>query len=226
MKELHGVLFDLDGVIVDTAKYHYEAWKRLAENFDIELTEAMNESLKGVSRVDSLDRILKMGNVTLDAETKTHWLEQKNNWYLEYVKQMDAKEILPGVRAMLWDLKDAKIGIALGSASKNAPLILDVLGITPFFDAVIDGNTVSRSKPDPQVFEKGAEALEISPETTVVFEDAIAGIRAAKAAGMCAIGVSPNLGLHEADHQITGFDGFTLTQLLEIIGVVEQQTER
>ncbi|WP_461364623.1 beta-phosphoglucomutase [Candidatus Darwinibacter acetoxidans] len=218
-KQLQLAIFDLDGVIVDTAKYHFLAWKRLADELGIHFTERDNERLKGVSRMRSLEIILEIGGKQKTAAEKQELANRKNTWYVEYIMQMDASEILPGVLPFLQELKDNNIKIALGSASKNAPTILNRLGIAAFFDAIVDGNLVTKAKPDPEVFTLGAELLGIAPEAAVVFEDAQAGIEAALRAGMKAIGVgSPGI-LQNAHHVIPGFESFDLAQMLKVPGL-------
>lgn len=198
-------LFDLDGVLVDTAVFHFQAWRRLTQELDFDIDEEFNETLKGISRMDSLDRILAHGNVSLSQEEKNVYAKQKNEWYLELVNQMTPADILPGVEDFLKEAQNQGIKIALGSASKNAQIILEKTGILHYFDALIDGNHVSKSKPDPEVFLKGAEALEASNEQCVVFEDAFAGIQAAKAANMYAVGIGSPEVLNNADVVIAGF---------------------
>ncbi|MDR2314179.1 MAG: beta-phosphoglucomutase [Spirochaetaceae bacterium] len=184
-----GALFDLDGVLVDTAKYHYLAWKRLAAELGFYFTEADNERLKGVSRLRSLEILLKAGHCSMTEEQKALAAEKKNAWYVEYLHGLDQGALLPGSREYLERLRAAGIKTALGSASKNAPLILERLDIASLFDAVIDGSLVSRAKPDPEVFLKGAKKLALAPRSCVVFEDSLAGIEAARAGGMRIIGV-------------------------------------
>jgi len=173
-------LFDLDGVIVDTAKYHFLAWQKLANQLGIEFTPEHNEELKGVSRVRSLEIILELGNIQASQEDKNKWLIQKNEEYLSYLVDMDESEILPGVLPVLHYLKDHNQLIALGSASKNARPILEKTGILHLFDAIVDGNDVSNAKPDPEVFLRAAQLLNVSNENSIVFEDSVAGIQAAK----------------------------------------------
>ncbi|MCP9756919.1 beta-phosphoglucomutase [Lacihabitans sp. CCS-44] len=197
-------LFDLDGVIVDTAVFHYKAWKRLANQLNFDIDEEFNETLKGISRMDSLDAILKHGGVSLSQEEKEKYAKIKNDWYLELVNQMTVNDILPGVEIFLKESRNLGIKIALGSASKNASLILEKTGILGLFDALIDGNHVSKSKPDPEVFLKGAEALEVEYDACVVFEDAYAGVQAAKAAGMVAVGIGSCEVLNNADFVVKG----------------------
>lgn len=197
-------LFDLDGVIVDTAVFHYKAWKRLANQLGFDIDEEFNETLKGISRMDSLEAILKHGGISLSQEEKEKYAKIKNEWYLELVNQMTVNDILPGVENFLKESKELGIKTALGSASKNAGLILEKIGILGLFDAIIDGNHVSKSKPDPEVFLKGAEALDLENDACVVFEDAYAGVQAAKAAGMVAVGIGSGIVLNNADFVVKG----------------------
>ncbi len=207
-------LFDLDGVIVDTAVFHYKAWKRLANQLGFDIDEEFNETLKGISRMDSLDAILKFGGVNLSQEEKEKYAKIKNDWYLELVNQMTVNDILPGVLNFLKVSRNLGIKIALGSASKNASLILEKTGILGLFDAIIDGNHVSKSKPDPEVFLKGAEALDLEYDACVVFEDAYAGVQAAKAAGMVAVGIGSVEVLKNADFVVKGLFEMSPTEII------------
>lgn len=202
-------IFDLDGVVVDTAKYHFIAWRELAKGMNFEFTEKDNERLKGVSRMTSLDILLEIGNITLSQEEKLALAEQKNVEYLEYIYKMGPEEILPGVKDFILALRAKGIKIALGSASKNAKLILDRLEITSLFDALVDGNMVSNAKPDPQVFTLGAELLNVKNEECIVFEDAVAGLEAARNANMKCVGVGDADTLSKADWNIEGFVNIT-----------------
>lgn len=195
-----GFLFDLDGVIVDTAKYHFLAWKKSADKLNINFTLEHNELLKGVSRVASLEVLLGIDNVKISEEEKQQILIDKNRDYLEYIDKMTNAEILPGVLTILDFLEKNNIKYALGSASKNAPLILKKVGLFNRFSAIVDGNDVSKAKPDPEVFLLGAEKIKVKPEKCVVFEDAIAGVEAANAAHMISIGVGDEKTLHKADY--------------------------
>ena len=195
-----GVIFDLDGVIVDTAKYHYLAWKSLADSLGFEFTEANNELLKGVSRVRSLEILLGLGNVTLSEEKKQEVLLSKNEHYLKYIHKMGADEILPGAEKLLDSLDELGVKYVLGSASKNAPLILKQVGLFDRFNGIVDGNSVSKAKPDPEVFLIGAEKLNLKPEQCIVFEDAIAGVEAANRAQMVSVGIGDKDTLSEADY--------------------------
>lgn len=185
------MIFDLDGVLVDTAKFHYLAWKRLArEWFDFDFTEADNEQFKGVNRVACMKILCNMAGVTLDAEKFEAGMTLKNGWYVEMVEGMTPEDVLPGARAYVERQRAGGIRCAIGSASKNCGLVLERTGLAGLFDAVSDGTVVTRAKPDPEVFLRAAEMLGVAPADCVVFEDAQAGIDAAKAGGMrcCAIG--------------------------------------
>ncbi|MFY8008771.1 MAG: beta-phosphoglucomutase [Flavobacterium sp.] len=211
-------IFDLDGVIVDTAKYHFLAWQKLAQELGIEFTPEHNEELKGVSRVRSLDIILALGNIEASQEDKNKWLTQKNEDYLSYLVDMDESEILPGVLPVLEFIKEKKQLIALGSASKNARPILEKTGILPFFDAIVDGNDVSNAKPDPEVFLRAAQLLNVSNENAIVFEDSVAGIQAANTANMISVGIGDATILHEAKYN---FKDFTFMDLAFIEALID-----
>jgi len=210
MNNIKACLFDLDGVIVDTAKYHYLAWRKLANELGFDFTEEQNERLKGVSRMDSLNILLEIGKVNLDEETKIKLAEKKNNCYLEYITKIDKSEVLPGVEDFIKSLKENGVKVALGSASKNAVLILENIEMINYFDVIIDGTKISKAKPDPEVFLAGARELNISTENCVVFEDAEAGIEAAKNGGMKAVAVGTSDTLKNADKIITSFSGINL----------------
>ena len=209
-------LFDLDGVIVDTAKYHFLAWKKIANQLGINFTEEHNELLKGVSRIRSLDIILELGKKVATQEDKDKWLQQKNEDYLSQLVDMDDREILPGVFEVLKFLKDNKQPIALGSASKNARPILEKTGILSYFDAIVDGNDVTNAKPDPEVFLIAAKLLNVKPENAVVFEDSVAGIQAANIANMVSIGIGDKTILHEAKYVFEDFTAISKQFLKEL----------
>lgn len=208
-------LFDLDGVIVDTAIYHYQAWKRLANELGFDISEEFNEGLKGVSRTDSLDLILAHGGLSLPDEKKTELATQKNEWYLELVSRMTSNDILPGVPAFFAQVRQAGLKTALGSVSKNAPMILERIGMTEAFDAIIDGNKISKGKPDPEVFTKGAEELGVSAAECVVFEDAVAGVEAGKRAGMFVVGIGTPDVLTKADMVALSLEKLAVEEILE-----------
>lgn len=195
---IQALIFDLDGVLVDTARFHYIAWKRVADIYEIPFDDERNEALKGVSRIDSLDKILAWGDIDLSAEEKMKLLVDKNKWYLDLVDQMQANDVLPGTYEFLNWAKQNGFKLALGSASKNARMITDKVGITSFFDAYIDGTIVTKTKPDPQTFALAADALNVPYENCIVIEDSQAGIQGALAANMLTIGIGSTENLPEA----------------------------
>jgi len=216
MTDIKACIFDLDGVIVDTAVYHYKAWKRLANELGFDFTEEQNEQLKGVSRVRSLQLILGWGGVTKTEAEQTELATRKNEWYVDMINQMTPAEILPGALDFLEACRSAGLKTALGSASKNSMTILNKVGIAHLFDTIVDGNHVSAPKPDPEVFLKGAEALGVAPAECVVFEDAIAGVQAAKNGGMKAVGIGSPETLSQADLVVSGLDKMTIEKLKEL----------
>lgn len=200
-------LFDLDGVLVDTARFHYLAWKDLAGRLGFQFTEEDNERLKGVSRMDSLEILLEIGGIRLSQDDKLKYATQKNNLYLTYIETMTPEDILPGALEFMKAVRREGIKTALGSVSKNAAMILEKTGLLPLFDAIVDGNLISRAKPDPEVFLKGAELLSVPAPSCIVFEDAVAGVEAAHRAGMKCVGIgSPEI-LKDADLVVPGFAG-------------------
>ena len=211
---IRAALFDLDGVLVDTAKYHYLAWKRLAGGLGFAFTPEHNERLKGVSRMRSLEILLEVGGLNPPLAAREALAAQKNDWYVEMLGGLTAGDVLPGARETLLAMRERCIRTALGSASRNTPLILDKLGIAPLLDAVIDGNIADRAKPDPQVFLLGARALGAAPAECVVFEDAAAGIEAAHAGGMAAVGVGSAETLPEADLLVPGLHALDVDAML------------
>ena len=192
-------IFDLDGVIVDTAKYHYLAWKRLASEMGIDLTEEVNEQLKGVSRMESLNIILKLKGITLSDREKEALADKKNVWFVEYVNAMKPDEIFDGVKELMKELRDHKIKIGLASSSKNAQAVLKLLGIQSLFDVVIDGTMIQHTKPHPEIFLKAVSALALTPADCIVIEDAEAGIESAVRAGMRCVGIGSPKQLHKAN---------------------------
>ncbi|MEP6613543.1 MAG: beta-phosphoglucomutase [Mucilaginibacter sp.] len=216
MSTIKACIFDLDGVIVDTAVYHYKAWKRLADRLGLKFTEHDNELLKGVSRVRSLEIILELNGVTKTVAEQTELATQKNNWYVDMINQMTPAEILPRAKEFLEACRAAGIKTALGSASKNSSTILAKINMAHLFDAIVDGNHVSKAKPDPEVFLKGAEALGVSPAECVVFEDAIAGVEAAINGGMKVVGIGEPAVLNKANIVVSGLDKMSLEKLSEL----------
>ncbi len=206
-------IFDLDGVVVDTAKYHYLAWKRLAQELGFEFSEVHNERLKGVSRMRSLEILLEVGGLICPRGEMEEMAARKNGWYLEYIMKMTPDEILPGAKDLLEELRRHSIKLALGSASKNAPVILDRIGLTGHFDKILDGNAVTAAKPAPDIFLSAARALDELPEHCIVFEDAEAGIDAAISAGMRCVGIGSPDNLGKANLVIPNLKQFTYDKL-------------
>lgn len=214
---IRACIFDLDGVVVDTAKYHYLAWKRLAAELGFEFKPEHNERLKGVSRMRSLDILLEVGGLNFSDEEKERLAAKKNQWYVDYITQMTPDEILPGAQELLVELQQRGIKRALGSASKNAPLIMDRIGLKHLFDAILDGNSVSVAKPAPDIFLAAARSLDVPPKQCVVFEDAEAGVEAALNAGMTCIGIgSPSI-LNRATAVVPNLENFTYSNIVEIM---------
>lgn len=212
-----GFIFDLDGVIVDTAKYHYLAWKRLAESIGITFSQVQNEQLKGVSRVRSLEKILDWGGKTLSQDEFSNLMTQKNDDYLTYIDTMSATEILPDVERVISFLQQHRQPIALGSASKNARLILKKVDLLEHFDTIVDGTNVTKAKPDPEVFLIAAKQIEMPQEQCIVFEDSVAGVQAANAAGMLSIGIGSTEVLGAANHVFKDFTEMSNEFLMHII---------
>ncbi|MFL0252780.1 beta-phosphoglucomutase [Clostridium neuense] len=216
MSKIKGCIFDLDGVIVDTAKYHYLAWKRLANELGFEFTEEQNERLKGVSRMKSLDILLEIGKLNFSDEEKLQLAEKKNNWYIEYISNMNSNEILPGAKEFLQIVRNNGIKTSLGSVSKNSMTILNNLDLAKYFDAIIDGNKVTHAKPNPEVFVLGAREIGVPEQSCVVFEDAVSGIEAAINAGMYSIGIGSKKVLNKANIVIDSLADMKI-EMLELL---------
>lgn len=202
---IRGLIFDLDGVIVDTAKYHFLAWKKLCDQLGFKFDINDNELLKGVSRVRSFEIILDINGQKMSEEKIQKYCTIKNKIYLEYINRLTEDELLPGVKDFMTKARDKGYKTALGSASKNSLLILERLHIHEMFDAIIDGNKVSNAKPDPEVFVKAAQELGLQNSECIVFEDSVAGIVAAHNGGMKAIGVGNAEVQSYCDYFIKGF---------------------
>ncbi len=199
-------IFDLDGVIVDTVPAHFIAWKTVADELNIPFTEEDIEHLKGVSRIDSMKRILALGNMTRTDEELKELTARKNAIYVDIIAKMTVEDILPGVEDFIQLLRDNNIAIAIGSSSKNTPTILKAVGLDSTFDVVVDGNHVTHSKPDPEVFLQGAEQLNVAPADCLVLEDAISGLEAARRGGMKCIGVGDPEILGKADKVVPSLE--------------------
>ena len=214
MAQIKGLIFDLDGVIVDTAGYHFKAWRKMANELGFDFNEHQNEQLKGVSRRQSIELILNWGGKTLPEVEIERFMTLKNTWYLEFIEQLAPANVLPGADLFLRESKAVGYRIALGSASKNSRMILDKLELTDLFDAIIDGNIATESKPNPQVFLKGADALGLTPNQSLVFEDAIAGIQAAHNGGMLAVGIGNPKILTEAEVVYPGLNNLSISTVI------------
>jgi len=217
MAEIKACIFDMDGVLVSTEHYHYKAWKRLADTLGIDIDEQFNENLKGVSRAVCIDLILQHGGMHKTQQEKDALASRKNEWFLETVNQdLSPANVYPGVVDFLRDLKAHAYKTAIGSASKNTPLIVQKLEIVPYFDAIVDGNMITKAKPNPEVFLKCAELLGIAPSNCVVFEDAYSGVEAAKNAGMYCIGVGAQARLPKADFCISSFTEMSIPRFADL----------
>lgn len=213
MNSIQSCIFDLDGVLVDTAHFHFLAWKRLAAELGFEFTSTDNEALKGVSRMASLDILLHKGNITVSQDEKNQLAERKNRWYVEYIERMNESDILPGVEQFLSACREHGLKLGLGSASKNAKTILTLTRLAGKLDVIIDGTCISAAKPDPEVFLLAAKQLGVKPRQCVVFEDAVSGVEAAKRAGMYCVGIgSPEI-LQAADIVVPSLQAMSLARL-------------
>lgn len=211
-----GFIFDLDGVITDTAKFHYQAWKALADSLGISIDETFNETLKVISRMDSLDRILAHGhleNAFTPAE-KEALAQQKNDHYVQLLEHLTTEDVLPGVVPLLQQAQARHIPCAVASASKNAPLILEKLGVRAYFATIVDPDSLSKGKPDPEIFLAAADSIGVLPQNAIGFEDAQSGIDGLKAAGIYAVGLSANQPLLGADMQVSEMTELSVDALL------------
>mgnify|MGYP001141056754 FL=1 len=211
-----GFIFDLDGVITDTAKFHYQAWKALADSLGISIDETFNETLKGISRMDSLDRILAHGhreNAFTPAE-KEALAQQKNDHYVQLLEHLTTEDVLPGVVPLLQQAQARHIPCAVASASKNAPLILEKLGVRAYFATIVDPDSLSKGKPDPEIFLAAADSIGVLPQNAIGFEDAQSGIDGLKAAGIYTVGLSASQPLIGADMQVSEMTELSVDALL------------
>ena len=212
MKKYNAIIFDLDGVICHTDKYHYQCWKAIADELGIYFDEVINNRLRGVSRMQSLDIVLERYDGAMPEEDRAIWATKKNDIYVGLLKNLTPADVTPDVLHTLETLKAQGYKLAIGSASKNAPFILERIGVMGYFDAIADGNQTTHSKPHPEVFLKGAELLGVEPETCLVVEDAENGIEAAIAAGMHAAAIGDAVNCGKGDYNLT-----KLSDLLEIV---------
>lgn len=215
MADVKAVIFDLDGVITDTAEHHFLAWKNLAESLGIPFDKEFNEELKGVSRMESLERILAKGNQQekFSEEEKVALATKKNEEYKELIKTITPQNILPGIKLLLDELRNKKIKIGLASASKNALSVLSSLGLREYFDEIVDVSTLKNGKPHPEIFLKAAELLDVPVESCIGVEDAEAGIESIKAADMFAVGVGTKEAMRRADVFVEHTNQLTLAYI-------------
>ncbi|MEX0359590.1 MAG: beta-phosphoglucomutase, partial [Allomuricauda sp.] len=208
-----GFIFDLDGVITDTAELHYKAWKNLADEMGWDFDYEVNDKLRGISRMDSIKVILDHNRTTLDENTRAELATKKNDIYVASLDQMTSEDYLPGAKELLTHLRTEGFNVALGSASKNAIKVLQQLNANMYFDVIGDGNSVSKSKPEPDIFLYGSEKMKLQPDECIVFEDAESGIDAAKAGGFYSVGIGPKDRVGHADLR---FDSMAEATLFEI----------
>lgn len=209
---IKAVIFDLDGVLVYTDKFHYLAWKSLADKLGIYFDETINNRCRGVSRMESLDIVLERSTKTYTHEEKVAFATEKNEIYKSYLATMTPADVSDDVRNTILALKDRGIKVAIGSSSKNTRFILERVGLIDLFDAISDGNNISKSKPDPEVFLKGAQFLGIEPEYCMIVEDAVSGVEAGKRAGMTTTAIGDASKAHIADHDIE-----KISDILELV---------
>ncbi len=214
LSNIKGCIFNLDGVIVDTAKYHYIAWRRLANEMGFDFSPEQHETLRGLSRMASLERILDWGGLYMTEAEKLHWSDVKNNWYKELIVNMKPTEVLPGVLSFLEEVRQAGKHIALSSDSKNARSVLKSTGVEFLFEVIVDGNDIRRSKPHPECFLLAAAELGYAPAECLVFEDAAVGIAAGKAGGFPVVGIGERQHLPNARTVIDGFQGLSFLALM------------
>lgn len=218
MTRFAAVIFDLDGVLTDTARFHYLAWKQMASGLGIAIDEAFNETLKGIDRMSSLERILQHGNMQLPEDAKQRLAFEKNEHYKELTASMTRQDLLPGALDRLDELKSLGVKISLASASKNAPAILEALGISGYFDSIANPALVAQGKPAPDIFLLAAAPLHVRPDECLGVEDAEAGVAAIKSAGMQALGVGDPKVLAAADRVVPGLDSFRFAELFGQLG--------
>lgn len=220
-RTIKGCIFNLDGVLVDTAKYHYIAWRRLANQMGFDFSPQQHEMLRGLSRMASLERVLEWGgDIYMTEAEKLHWGDVKNNWYVSMVLEMTPDEVLPGVLGFLADVRDAGCKVALSSASRSAREVLRTTKLQPYFDEIVDGNQSRKHKPDPEGFLMAADALRLRPQECLVFEDSAAGVLAGLAGRFHVVGIGSTEYLPKAHHVIPGFEGKSFGELLEQMELV------
>lgn len=213
---IQAFIFDLDGVIADTAVFHYQAWRKLANRLGFDIDHAFNETLKGVGRMDSLNLVLAHGGIQMSETQKQIEAEQKNREYVELISHMTPADLLPGALDTLLAVRAAGLKIALASASKNGPMILERLQVTELFDTIVNPALLKNGKPDPEIFLTAAQQLHVPPQACIGVEDAISGIAAIKDAGMFAVGIGEANVLTQADVVLPNLQGFNCTELVSM----------
>lgn len=215
--KIKGFIFNLDGVIVDTAKYHYKAWLRLADEMGVEFPPEQHEQLRSLSRMESLEKILEWGGLYMTEAEKLHWADVKNNWYQGLIAHMTPDEVFKGVLPFLEEVREYGGKTALSSASRNAHTVLESTRLDSSFDVVLDGSAARKAKPHPDCFLQAASALGLAPSECIVFDDAVLGVQAARDGGFHTVGVGKQDDLPEADLVIPGFEGLSLSDVLEMM---------
>jgi beta-phosphoglucomutase len=210
-----GCIFSMDGVVVDTSMHHYGAWRRLANEFGFDFSVEQHETLRGLSRLESLEQILQWGGLYLTEAEKLHWADVKNNWYLASIATMKPAEVLPGVLLLLRQIKSEGLKMAISSESRNARTVLRSLQLDGFFDEIIDGSSFRKPKPDPDCFIMAAHSIGLFPAECLIFEDLSKGITAAKRGGFPVVGIGTEEALSGADLVIEGFRGVTFSSVLK-----------
>jgi len=213
-EQIKGCIFNLDGVIVDTAKHHYTAWRRLANQLGFDFSPEQHETLRGLSRMASLEKILEWGDMYMTEAEKLHWADVKNNWYVELISNLKPSDVLPGVLLFLREVREAGLGVALSSASRSARAVLRSTHLESFFDVVIDGHSTRKAIPDPESFLLAAQALGLQPGECLVFEDAALGVWAGVAGGFTVVGIGKPEYLPKAHIVVPGFENLTFNKLL------------
>lgn len=213
-EQIKGCIFNLDGVIIDTAKYHYIAWHRLANQLGFDFSIEQHEQLRGLSRMGSLERILEWGDMYMTEAEKLHWSDVKNNWYVELISDLKPADLLPGVLLFLRQVRESGMKTALSSASRSARQVLRNTHTESYFDVIVDGHNIRKVKPDPESYLLPARALGLLPGECVVFEDAASGVLAGLAGGFTVVGIGRPEYLSHAHLVIPGFEDFTLNELL------------
>ena len=213
--KIKACIFDMDGVIVDTAGHHYGAWRQVAKDLGFDFTPEMNEKLKGISRMDSLNMMLDLLHAEVAESDKASLCELKNQHYLGSITDLDHEAILPGIEALLDELAQLDIKYAIGSASKNAHTVLDLIGLKERFEVIIDGHSVQYTKPNPEVFLKAAQGLTVIPAEAIVIEDSQKGLEGAVAGGFRAVGIGQRTNLPSAEVVFSSLQDVKFHDILE-----------